>query len=73
MGRPPISAKAATLYAMRLPDELIAELDAYAEREGIANRSEAVRRLLGEALNAAKRRARRESAPVKRIRKRKAD
>jgi Ribbon-helix-helix protein, copG family len=59
MGRPPISDKAASLYAMRLPDELIAELDAYAEREGIENRSEAVRRLLWQALAAAKKRAKR--------------
>jgi hypothetical protein len=62
VGRPPIGDKAASLYAMRLPDELIAELDAYAEREGIKSRSEAVRRLLESALK-----------PTKRTKRRKAD
>ena len=54
MGRPPIGDKAASLYAMRLPDELIAEIDAYAEREGVRSRSEAVRRLLESALKGAR-------------------
>jgi metal-responsive CopG/Arc/MetJ family transcriptional regulator len=61
VGRPPIGDKAASLYAMRLPDELIAELDAYAEREGIKSRSEAVRRLLESALKATKRTKRRKA------------
>jgi metal-responsive CopG/Arc/MetJ family transcriptional regulator len=58
---------------MRLPDEIAARVDSYAERHGIGTRSEAIRRLVDEALTADERRPKRESAPVKRIRKRKAD
>jgi metal-responsive CopG/Arc/MetJ family transcriptional regulator len=58
---------------MRLPDEVAAWVDAYAERHGIKTRSEAIRRLVDEALTADERRAKRESAPVKRTRKPKAD
>jgi metal-responsive CopG/Arc/MetJ family transcriptional regulator len=58
---------------MRLSDEVAARIDAYAERHGIRTRSEAIRRLVDEALTADEKRPKRESAPVKRIRKLKAD
>jgi metal-responsive CopG/Arc/MetJ family transcriptional regulator len=57
---------------MRLPDEIAARVDAYAERYGIRTRSEAIRRLLDEALIADERRTKREPAPAKRTRKPKA-
>jgi hypothetical protein len=52
VGRPPIGDKAAKMHAMRLPDELLDELDAYADREGLKTRSEAIRALLEAALKA---------------------
>jgi metal-responsive CopG/Arc/MetJ family transcriptional regulator len=53
MGRPPVGEAPASVYSMRLPDELIEAVDAYAEREIIKTRSEAVRRLVEQALAAA--------------------
>jgi metal-responsive CopG/Arc/MetJ family transcriptional regulator len=47
MGRPPkLGEKRAGIYPMRLPDEIINAVDAFAEREGMKTRSEAFRRLL---------------------------
>ncbi len=40
---------------MRLPDEIITAVDAYAEREGMKTRSEAFRRVVELGLVAAKR------------------
>jgi metal-responsive CopG/Arc/MetJ family transcriptional regulator len=44
---------------MRLPDEVAARVDAYAERHGIRTRSEAIRRLVDEALTADEKRPKR--------------
>jgi metal-responsive CopG/Arc/MetJ family transcriptional regulator len=46
MGRPPMGEEAASIYPMRLPNEIVTAVDAYAEREGIKTRSEAFRRLV---------------------------
>jgi metal-responsive CopG/Arc/MetJ family transcriptional regulator len=74
MGRRPIiGERASGPFTMRLPDEVAARVDGYAERHGIRTRSEAIRRLVDEALTADERRAKRETAPVKRVRKPKAD
>jgi metal-responsive CopG/Arc/MetJ family transcriptional regulator len=58
---------------MRLPDEIAERVDAYAKRHGIGTRSEAIRRLVDEALTADDTRAKREPASPKRPRKPKAD
>jgi metal-responsive CopG/Arc/MetJ family transcriptional regulator len=63
MGRPTMGEKAAGVYPMRLPDEIIVAVDAYAEREGVKNRSEAFRRLVELGL----------AAELKRTRKPKSD
>jgi metal-responsive CopG/Arc/MetJ family transcriptional regulator len=55
MGRPPMGEKRAGIYPMRLPDEIITAVDAYAEREGMKTRSEAFRRLVELGLATAKR------------------
>lgn len=74
MGRRPVlGERAANFFAMRLPDEIAERVDAYAERHGIRTRSEAIRRLVDEGLTADEKRAKRESAPVKRTRKPKTD
>jgi Arc/MetJ-type ribon-helix-helix transcriptional regulator len=56
MGRPPLGEKAAGIFPVRLPDEIVMAIDAFAEREAIKMRSEAIRRLveLGLATAAAK-------------------
>jgi hypothetical protein len=66
MGRPPIGDRAAKLHAMRLPDKLLDELDAYAERNGGKTRSEAIRELLQAALKADARRGTKSGRPAKR-------
>lgn len=55
MGRPPkLGEKRAGIYPMRLPDEVITAVDAFAEREGMKTRSEAFRRLVEIGLAASK-------------------
>jgi Arc/MetJ-type ribon-helix-helix transcriptional regulator len=46
MGRPPLGEKAARIFPVRLPDEIVMAIDAFAEREAIKMRSEAIRRLV---------------------------
>jgi Arc/MetJ-type ribon-helix-helix transcriptional regulator len=41
------------LVGVRLPDAMIKQIDAWAKREGVASRSEAIRRLVDESLVAA--------------------
>jgi hypothetical protein len=43
MGRPPIGERPSGVFPFRLPEETIAAVDGFAEREGIKTRSEAVR------------------------------
>lgn len=55
MGRKPIGAKPAELIAMRLNEELLVRIDAYAERHGpgrikALGRAEAIRELLERSL-----------------------
>jgi Arc/MetJ-type ribon-helix-helix transcriptional regulator len=60
MGRRPIiGERASGPFTMRLSDEYEARIAAYIRRHAIASRSEAVRRLIDEALSADERRARR--------------
>jgi metal-responsive CopG/Arc/MetJ family transcriptional regulator len=74
MGRRPVlGERAANFFAMRLPDEIAARVDSYAERHGIGTRSEAIRRLVDEALTADEKRPKRETAPVRRPRKAKTE
>jgi metal-responsive CopG/Arc/MetJ family transcriptional regulator len=59
MGRRPIlGEQASSLTALRLPDELNARIDAYAEDRGIEQRSEAIRQLLTFSLDAHEKRRR---------------
>jgi len=46
VGRPPIGERAAGIYPIRLPDEIVDAVDAYVEREGIRWRAEGIRQLL---------------------------
>ncbi len=57
IGRKPIGAKAARVFALRLPDEVAKDVKAYAKAEGIRHQGEAIRRLIEDAL------ARRKTAP----------
>jgi Ribbon-helix-helix protein, copG family len=52
MGRPRIGAKPAMVVPIRLPEEIIKAVDAYAKSEVIKSRAEAFRRLVEEALAA---------------------
>jgi len=52
MGRPRIGKKPAVIVPMRLPEEIIKAVDAYARSEAIKSRAEAFRRLVEEALAA---------------------
>jgi hypothetical protein len=46
MGRPPLGEKPAGIFPVRLPDEIVMAIDAFAKREAIKGRSEAIRRLV---------------------------
>ena len=50
MGRPPIGKKAATLFAIRLPDEIANGIKAYAKANGIKTKGAAIRRMIDVAL-----------------------
>jgi len=50
IGRPRIGKKPAVIVPMRLPEEIIKAVDAYARSEAIKSRAEAFRRLVEEAL-----------------------
>jgi len=52
MGRPRIGKKPAVIVPMRLPEEIIKAVDAFAKSEAITSRAEAFRRLVEEALAA---------------------
>jgi hypothetical protein len=73
-GRPPTTGIGTSLN-VRLHDEALRRLDTWIARQGESDlsRPEAIRRLVDEALTADEKRPKRESAPAKRIRKRKAD
>ena len=49
-GRPSIGAKAAAVFAMRLPAETAEAVDTFAASESIKSRAEAIRALIEQAL-----------------------
>jgi metal-responsive CopG/Arc/MetJ family transcriptional regulator len=55
MGRPRLGKKPAAIFPMRLPEEIIKVVDAYARSRSIKSRAEAVRRLVEQALTVPKR------------------
>jgi metal-responsive CopG/Arc/MetJ family transcriptional regulator len=59
-GRKRIGKKPAAVFAMRLPEEVAARVDAYAAKEGIKSRSEAIRLMIEQALAAAPKRGRKD-------------
>lgn len=46
LGRPPIGKKAATLYALRLPDEIVRDVKAYTKANGLKSQSAAIRQMI---------------------------
>jgi len=54
-GRKPIGERAAKVYSVRLPEEIVHDLKAYAKEQGIKHQGVALRRLVEQALQRGKR------------------